>query len=47
MLEMKFVLTYSNIAIGLGVSVAIGIIAGLVPAFSASRLDPVEAIRAN
>jgi putative ABC transport system permease protein len=47
MLDMKFVLTYSNIAIGLGVSVAIGIIAGLVPAFSAARLDPVEAIRSN
>jgi len=45
--DMKFVLTYANIAIGLGVSIAIGIIAGLVPAFSASRLDPVEAIRAN
>jgi putative ABC transport system permease protein len=40
-------LTTANIVLGLGVSSAIGIISGIVPAFSASRLDPVIAIRAK
>lgn len=38
-------LYFSNIALGIGVSVFIGIISGFWPAYSASRLDPVEAIR--
>ena len=46
-IDMQFFLTYTNIAIGMGASVTIGIISGFVPAFTASRMDPVEAIRAN
>ena len=38
-------LTLENIALGLSVSIIIGIISGIVPALSASKLDPVEAIR--
>ena len=38
-------LTHENIALGLSVSAIIGIISGIVPALSASKLDPVEAIR--
>lgn len=38
-------LFWSNIIRGIGISVAIGFISGFWPAFSASRLDPVEAIR--
>jgi putative ABC transport system permease protein len=42
--DFEFVLTLGNIATGLIISVSIGLIAGLVPARSASRLDPVEAM---
>ncbi len=38
-------LTLENIALGLSISAIIGIISGIVPALSASKLDPVEAIR--
>lgn len=40
-------LSLKNIVLGLGVSSIIGLIAGIVPAAVAARLDPVIAIRAN
>jgi len=40
-------LTIQNIVLGLTVSTVIGMIAGIVPAALAARLDPVVAIRAN
>ena len=43
--EFEFVLSPWNMFIGTAVSAVIGLIAGIVPAISASRLDPVEAIR--
>jgi len=46
-IEMEFSLTNSNIILGILVSALIGIISGFVPAYSASKLDPVAAIRAN
>ncbi len=36
---------FGNVMLGCGVSVLIGVIAGFIPAYQASRLDPVEAMR--
>jgi putative ABC transport system permease protein len=44
--SLDLVLTWRNAAIGIGVSVSIGMIAGIIPAAMAARMDPVEAIRA-
>jgi len=40
-------LTGHNIMLGLFISALIGLVSGFIPAYSASQLDPVEAIRAN
>ncbi len=45
--SLQVVLSVKNIVLGLGVSSVIGLVAGIVPAAMASRLDPVIAIRAN
>jgi putative ABC transport system permease protein len=43
--SLEVVLSFKNIVLGLGVSSVIGLIAGIVPAAVAARLDPVIAIR--
>lgn len=40
-------LSLGNIISGIMISAVIGVISGFIPAYSASRLDPVEAIRSN
>lgn len=44
--DMTISLTMANIILGLSISGIIGVLAGFVPALSASRLDPVEAMNA-
>jgi putative ABC transport system permease protein len=44
---MTVFLSRANIILGITVSFLIGIISGFIPAYGASQLDPVEAIRAS
>ncbi|PQB03579.1 ABC transporter permease [Aureitalea marina] len=43
--DFQFILSIENIFLGTFISAIIGLISGILPAISASRLDPVEAIR--
>ena len=43
----EIALSTGNIILGLSISAIVGVLAGFIPAFSASRLNPVVAIRSN
>ncbi|WP_338376857.1 ABC transporter permease [uncultured Flavobacterium sp.] len=44
-LDFEFVLSVSNMLLGTGLAAFIGLLSGIIPAITASKLDPVEAIR--
>jgi putative ABC transport system permease protein len=44
-LDFEFVLSTSNMLLGTGLAAFIGLLSGIIPAITASKLDPVEAIR--
>lgn len=45
--DVQVVLDVDNIIKGISISVSIGIISGIIPAYFAAKMDPVEAIRTN
>ena len=46
-LPFPVMLNLANIVLALTISVQLGVISGFIPAYTASQLDPVEAIRSN
>ena len=46
-MDFTFVLTMNNMLMGVAISATVGILSGYIPAHNASRMNPVDAIRAN
>jgi len=47
LLDFEFILSIKNIILGSSLAAFIGLLSGILPAISASKLDPVEAIRSG
>lgn len=47
MLDFPIFVSASLLVIGVGICIAVGLMAGIIPAYRASRLDPVVAIRSK
>jgi putative ABC transport system permease protein len=45
--ELNFILPMNRILMGIGISVAVGVVAGIVPALGAARMNPVDAMRSK
>ena len=45
--DFRIMLSVSNVVFGVGISAIVGTVAGIIPALSAARLDPVVAIRST
>lgn len=45
--EIKFILPLSRVAMGMAISVGVGVIAGILPAWQAANLSPVDAMRSK
>jgi putative ABC transport system permease protein len=45
--QLPFFFTLTSVSLGLGVSILVGLIAGALPAYQASHLPPIEALRAE
>lgn len=45
--DFPVTLSFKNISVGIGISAIVGVLSGIIPAFSASRMNPVAAIRSN
>jgi putative ABC transport system permease protein len=46
-LDFPVALSFGNFILGISISAVVGILSGIIPAWSASRLDPVVAIRSQ
>ena len=44
---MEFSLSVVNVAVAFGISFLLGILSGIIPAYLAATMDPVEAIRSK
>jgi putative ABC transport system permease protein len=45
--DFKFYITATNVILGISISVFVGILAGFIPAWSAAKMRPVDAIRST
>ncbi len=47
LVEFHFILPLSRIAMGMSISIVVGLVAGIVPAMKAANLNPVDAMRSK